>query len=104
MQAYFYQKNNQNFLAVKLSPKSSKDTIIGITYDQYENEYLAVKVRALPEKGKANIALIAFLSKLFAVPKTHMELVSGHTNSHKTIKIDGDFQTLQEKILSLISQ
>ncbi len=99
---YLYQKNGQVFLAVKLSPKSAKDAITGVITDQYQNAYLAIKVRALPEKGKANMALIAFLAKQLHIPKSHMELSSGHTSSYKTIKINGDIQILKEKILLLV--
>ncbi len=96
---YCYQKKDHVFLAIKLTPKSAKDAINGVAVDQYENEYLAIKVRALPEKGKANIALISFLAKKLQIPKTCMELTAGHTSSYKTIRIDKDLKTLQTKIL-----
>lgn len=46
-----------------------------------------VYVTAVPEGGKANDAVIKLLSKEFGLPKTRFEIVRGHTNRNKTIRI-----------------
>ena len=48
---------------------------------------LKIKIAAPPEKGKANIALIAFLSETFKVPKKNVTIISGQTAVLKTIEI-----------------
>ena len=50
---------------------------------------LKISVTAPPEKGKANMAIIALLSDLLDVPKSSIEVVSGATTSRKRILIRG---------------
>ena len=47
-----------------------------------------VWVKAVPENGKANDAVIHALSEYFDVPKRLVSIVSGHTSCNKTIMID----------------
>ncbi len=46
-----------------------------------------VDVAAAPEDGKANAALIELLAEYFHLPKSSVELLSGHAGRHKRIKI-----------------
>ena len=68
-------------LNVKISPNSSKNEIIKT------EEGLKVKITAQPIEGKANKALIEFLSKTFKVPKSYFEIIKGETSKEKTILI-----------------
>ncbi len=43
-----------------------------------------VKIKALPQKGKANKEIIKEFSK---ITKTPVEIISGHKSHHKTLKI-----------------
>ncbi|MCP4072547.1 MAG: DUF167 domain-containing protein [Hyphomicrobiales bacterium] len=77
-------------LFVKVTPNSSRDQIIGIVATG-DNEYrLAVKIRAVAEKGKANKAVIAFLARAMHLPKSAFMITSGSTARQKTIRIEGD--------------
>jgi uncharacterized protein (TIGR00251 family) len=51
---------------------------------------LKVSVNAIPEDGKANTALFAFLAKSWKVPKSSLSLLSGMTNRRKVILVKGD--------------
>ncbi len=51
--------------------------------------YLKVSVTAVPEKGKANEALINLLSKEWKLPKKALSLLQGETDRLKQIRIDG---------------
>ena len=64
---------------IKIIPNSSRNDII------LEDEFVKVKITALPIEGKANKALIEFLSKKFKLPKTSIEIVKGETNKEKTL-------------------
>ena len=46
-----------------------------------------VWVKAVPERGKANEAVIEALSGHFDVPKRFITIVSGHASSTKTIDV-----------------
>lgn len=67
--------------SLKISPNASKNEIIKIP------EGYKVKITAQPIDGKANKALIEFLSKQFKVPKSYFEIVRGETSKDKTIMI-----------------
>lgn len=77
---------------IKIVPNSSKNDII------LEDEFVKVKITAQPIEGKANKALIEFLSKRFKIPKTSIKIVRGEMNKEKTLL----FQTDDEKKLDLI--
>lgn len=67
--------------SLKISPNASKNTIIK------ENDGIKVKITAQPIDGKANKALIEFLSKQFKVPKSYFEIIKGETSKDKTLLI-----------------
>ncbi|MFO0789758.1 MAG: DUF167 domain-containing protein [Pirellulales bacterium] len=50
---------------------------------------LRVAVTAAPEKGKANSAIIALLSKMLGVSKSSIELIAGDTSPQKRFLIHG---------------
>lgn len=77
-------------LTIKVVPKSGKDEILGV-----ENEELKVKVHAVPEKGKANQALIHFFSEFLNFPKSRIVLVSGEKSRHKKLL----FKNIEEQDL-----
>lgn len=66
-------------IKVKIVPNSSKNDIV------LEEEFIKVKVTAQPIENKANKALIEFLSKVFKIPKTSIEILKGETSKEKTI-------------------
>lgn len=68
---------------VRLTPKASRNRIGDIG----EDGVLRVYVTAVPEKGKANKALIELLAKALKVPKTQIELVRGETDTRKTLRV-----------------
>lgn len=51
---------------------------------------LRIKIKAPPVDGKANEYLVEYLAEVFKVKKKNIEIISGHTNSHKRINIVGD--------------
>ncbi|MBQ8168798.1 YggU family protein [bacterium] len=63
----------------KISPNSSKNEIIKT------DEGIKIKITAQPIDGKANKALVEYLSKEFKIPKTYIDIVKGTTNKEKTV-------------------
>ncbi len=68
-------------LQVKISPNASKNNIIK------DETGVKVKLTAQPIEGKANKALVEFLSKQFKIPKTSIEILKGETSKEKTLLI-----------------
>ncbi len=60
---------------------------------------IEVKIRAPPDKGKANDELITALSALFDVPAKDIEITSGATSSRKSILIRNISVTDAAKIM-----
>lgn len=77
-------------LRVRLSPNASKDAVAGVAETADGLCHLAVRVRAVPEKGKANKALIVILSRFLGVPKRDIEVIRGTTSRLKTVRVSGD--------------
>ncbi len=50
---------------------------------------LRVAVTAAPEKGKANQAIVALLSKTLGIAKSSIELVAGETSPQKRLLLRG---------------
>lgn len=78
-------------LRVKLTPSAARSGINGWTIDNTGNPYLKVSVTSVPEKGKANKALIALLAKHFKVPKSSIAIIKGDTERLKTLSVPDDF-------------
>jgi uncharacterized protein (TIGR00251 family) len=78
-------------LFIRLTPRSSKDKMGEIIMDR-EQSYIKIYVRALPEDNKANQALISFLSKTLKVPKSNIDIITGHTSRFKVLEIQGEIK------------
>ncbi|MFC3440733.1 DUF167 domain-containing protein [Sphingobium rhizovicinum] len=83
------QAGDDLLLSVRLTPGSAKEEIGGGWTDAHGAQWLAARVRAVPEKGRANAALIALLSKRLDWPKGAILLESGDTNRLKRLRIIG---------------
>lgn len=71
-------------LRVKVIPKSAKTEIVGTMPDGT----VKIRVAAVPEKGKANAELIAFLAKHYGVNRGSVSILTGETSQVKQIRID----------------
>jgi hypothetical protein len=69
-------------LAVRAQPGAKRTAITGI-YGEGAEAQLKVAVHAPPLEGRANQALIAFLSEMFSIPKNAVEIVSGELSRSK---------------------
>lgn len=81
-------------LGLRVTPKASADRIGDIGADATGKDFLRVYVRAVPDKGKANEAVIKLFAKHLGIAKSALSIVSGATDRTKTIAIEGDPQAL----------
>lgn len=79
---------------IKISPNSKKNEIIN------EGDFTKIKITAQPIDGKANKALIEFLSRNFKIPKTSIKILKGETSKEKTIL----FETQDEEKLTKLKE
>ena len=68
----------------KIVPGSSRTVIAGVLGDM-----IKIRVAAAPEKGKANECLIAYLAEQLGVKKNAIEILSGHANPVKQVRVAG---------------
>ena len=85
-------------LTVRLTPKSSRDGIDGVTTTPDGRPALAARVRAVPEKGKANKALTRLVAKTAGVAPSSVSLISGDTSRVKVLQVVGDPRRLIELV------
>ncbi|MCC7304845.1 MAG: DUF167 domain-containing protein [Alphaproteobacteria bacterium] len=74
-------------LTVKLTPKAKRNAITGWMEGPDGQKILKVSVTAVPEKGKANKALIELLAEHYKIPKSSISLLRGETERLKTLVI-----------------
>jgi len=79
----WYRWEGQDLLlSLRVQPRASADTIGEVSGDS-----LKIRLTAPPVEGRANAHLRRFLAKLFAVPQSRIELVSGEQARLKRVRI-----------------
>jgi len=98
----FYREEKDGLaLFVRLTPKAGQNAVAGL-FTQIEGKcYLNIQLRAVPEKGTANKALIQFLSKSLNIAARNIMLVKGSTARFKQLALRGDKQALAAKLAAL---
>lgn len=71
-------------IKVRVQPRASRNSLAG----EMEG---AIKVRltAPPVDGAANEACCKYFAELYQVPKSNVEIVSGHTGRNKLVRVAG---------------
>jgi uncharacterized protein (TIGR00251 family) len=72
-------------LTVKVQPRAKKPGL-----EQVGPRAFRVRVRAAPEKGRANREVIERLAEHLGVPPSRLTIVRGETSSEKWIEVTGD--------------
>jgi uncharacterized protein YggU (UPF0235/DUF167 family) len=75
-------------LAVRLTPKGGADRVDGMGHDETGRPFLKARVRAAPEDGAANRALVQLMAKTLCVAPGRVQVVSGATQRLKLLAID----------------
>lgn len=91
-------------LAVTVQPRASRNQIVGVHGDA-----LKIKLTAPPVENAANRMCIQFLAKCLGLPRSAVEIVSGHTSRRKHLLIRSisktspaeDRTALKAKLISL---
>lgn len=78
------------FIEVRLTPGAGANGFAGLAEDADGKSHLKARVTAIPEKSKANKALIALLSARLRTAKSNISIISGPTSRIKSIEIVGD--------------
>lgn len=71
-------------ISVKVAPKAARSAIVG-----WMGDVLKVSVTAVPERGKANAAVIELLAATLKLPKSSISVLRGSSSAQKLVQIDG---------------
>jgi uncharacterized protein (TIGR00251 family) len=83
-------------LTIRVTPRARKTEFSGIL----EDGTVRIRVSAPPVEGKANRALIKFLSKALKVRKNQIEIVAGESGLDKIVSIlDMSAEQVHERIM-----
>src|SRR4051794_3359247 len=85
-------------LTVRLTPKAARDSVDGVGALSDGRAVALARVRAVPDKGQANRALVELLAKTLRVPKSDVEVIAGQTARLKQVRIAGAPQILSGAI------
>lgn len=72
-------------LAIYVQPNARRTV-----FEKIHDDQLKLKVHAPPEDGKANDEIIRYLSDLFSLRKSQVEIISGHLARKKRIQLSFD--------------
>jgi uncharacterized protein (TIGR00251 family) len=71
-------------ITVRVQPNAKRNEMV-----RFEDGVLFIKIAAPPVKGKANQAMLAFLSDILGVSMSHLSIKKGVTSRTKVIAIEG---------------
>jgi uncharacterized protein (TIGR00251 family) len=84
---------------VFIQPRASKDMIVGVHEDR-----LKIKVAAPPVDGEANKRCIQFLAKCLSVPRSTLQIISGHNSRNKRVLLRSGKTPIPSKEIDRIKQ
>ncbi len=97
--ADYFSPTSQGYLVkIHVVPGARQTALAGLHGDR-----LKVKVAAVPEKGRANEELLAFLARLLKVPQKAVHLASGATSRAKVVAVHDLSPDLESRLLALAS-
>ena len=85
-------------LRIRVRPGAKRDAIEGFRAEADGATALRVAVRAMPEAGKANAAIVALLAETWRLPKSDFSLVLGAGNRLKLFHLAGEPAALLAKL------
>lgn len=101
MPAAYHQTAKGVALHVRVTPNAGMDRIEEVHVRDNDTAVLHIKVRAVPDKGQANKAVIALVAKTLRVPKTSITVKSGKTARFKTLEITANFADLVPELAQM---
>jgi len=68
-------------IKIKVFPKSSREELVE------KDGVIKAYVKAAPDKGKANKAVIGLIAKMFRVKKSDVKIITGLTSREKVVEV-----------------
>ena len=87
---------------LRVTPNAGLDRIEGIEVRDDGQAVLRLRVKAVPDKGKANAAVVALLAEALGIAKGQVSVIAGETARLKTVAVDGDSAELVGRLEILL--
>jgi uncharacterized protein len=85
-------------ISVRLTPRSARDALEGAQTLSDGRAVLAVRVRAVPEDGRANESLLRLLARALDVAASDCALATGGKSRLKSVAVTGDPERLDRAL------
>ena len=93
----FHDGQRGSALAVRVTPRASRNQIVGVLNDGTIKVHLATD----PADQKENMVLLVFLAEVLGVPKSRVEIVAGESGRDKLVSVlDMDVETAHQRVLA----
>jgi uncharacterized protein (TIGR00251 family) len=89
-------------VAIRLTPRAKANRLLA-TATTEAGRVIKASVTAVPEKGRANEALLELLARAWDLPRRDLSIVAGSTSRNKAVRIAGDPRQLIDKIATEIA-
>jgi hypothetical protein len=83
-------------IKLHVTPGAREDSIPG-----WRGDALHLKVKARPEKGRANQAVLALLARRLRLPRARLAIVHGAGSRDKVVEVDG---LSEDELRTLVSR
>jgi uncharacterized protein (TIGR00251 family) len=90
-------------LWLRLTPKGGRDALEGVEALADGRKVVKARVRAAPEDGRANRALVELVAKVLNVSRSSVSIASGHTSRIKKLSIAGDPARLIDALAKMLA-
>ncbi|HZT50184.1 MAG TPA: DUF167 family protein, partial [Hyphomicrobiaceae bacterium] len=90
-------------LMVRATPKSARDCVDGLI-ETPQGRALAVKVRAVADKGEANRAVAITVAEWLGVAKSSVALAAGGKSRIKTLLVAGERDKLAQLLQARLAR
>lgn len=85
-------------LAVRITPRASRNQIMGILNDGTVKVHLASEPA---DDHQLNVDLVGYLAEVLGVPRSRVEVVAGESGRDKLVSIlDMDVETAHQRVLA----
>lgn len=87
---------------IRATPNAKVEKIDGVESRDDGNQYLKVKIRAIPEDGAANESIIKIIAKALKIPKSDIELKTGQKRRTKCLLVKNKNLDIEAIIKALL--
>lgn len=103
-EAPFRETDTGLILFLRVTPRAGQDAVTGLDLRDPDGPRLHVRVRALPDKGAANTAVLAVLARLLGCARSSLSLIAGPTTRAKTVQAAGDPALLAARLAAHLEE